>query len=120
MQSKLLLSILSFDNLNPDLQRIDERAPIYHINENTKLNDMYETGMYQPIALEYYVDKICKIISNLNKDIIVHRITGDPNLKILVEPKWTGRKKIVLNSINNRLNDLDVVQGDKKLKFINL
>ena len=32
--------ILSFDNLNPDLQRIDERAPIYHINENTKFNNV--------------------------------------------------------------------------------
>ena len=56
-------------------------------------------------------------ISNLNKDIIIHRITGDPNLEKLVEPKWTGRKKIVLNSINNALNKLDIAEGDKKLKF---
>lgn len=88
------------------------------INENTELNNMYKSGDYQPITLEYYVDKVCKIISNLNKDMIIHRITGDPNLNVLVEPKWTGRKKIVLNSINNKLNDLDIVQGDKKLKFI--
>jgi radical SAM protein (TIGR01212 family) len=86
--------------------------------ENTKLATMVNDGRYIPITLEYYVDKVIKILSNLDKGIIVHRITGDPPKDKLLEPKWTLRKKVVINEINKQLNKLNVFQGDNKIKFI--
>ena len=87
------------------------------ILNNTVLHDMYLNGEYTPISLEHYALMVAKIISNLNKDIIIHRITGDPPKDKLVEPEWTARKKIVINEINRKLSALNIVQGDKKLKF---
>lgn len=85
--------------------------------KNTILNDMYAAGRYVPITLEYYTNIVAKIISNLNKDIVIHRITGDPPKDKLVEPMWTARKKIVINEINKKLMNFDIIQGDKQLKF---
>lgn len=87
------------------------------ILNNTPLHDMYKSGEYNPISLEYYALMVAKIISNLNKDMVIHRITGDPPKDKLIEPIWTARKKIVINEINRKLSEFNVVQGDKKLKF---
>lgn len=82
-----------------------------YIIKNTKLESLYNQGKYKPLELEEYVDKVCKIISNLRKDIIVCRITGDAPKDILVAPSWNKHKKIILNSINNELNNRNVFQG---------
>lgn len=106
-------TIKLINNLNCDGIKIHSTFVL----NNTKLHDLLLNNEYTPISMEYYVDKVVKIISNLNKDIIVHRITGDPPKEKLVEPTWTLRKKVVLNSINKALNELDVIEGDRKLKF---
>jgi hypothetical protein len=35
--------------------------------------------------------------------MVVHRITGDGDKKILVAPAWSGDKKRVLNELNKAL-----------------
>lgn len=82
-----------------------------YILEGTALAKMFENGEYTPITQEYYVDCVAKIIKNLDKDIIVHRISGDPPKEELVAPDWVTHKKLVINSINKRLKDDDIVQG---------
>ena len=37
--------------------------------------------------------------------MVVHRLTGDPPKKLLIEPKWAQDKKKVLNTINAALSD---------------
>lgn len=88
-----------------------------YVMKNTKLAQMYEVGEYEPVSQEYYVDMVAKIISNLNSDIIIHRINADPPKSELAAPLWVARKKLVINAINKSLNDKDIMQGDKKLKF---
>ena len=88
-----------------------------YVMKNTKLAQMYEVGEYEPVSQEYYVDMVAKIISNLNSDIIIHRINADPPKSELEAPLWVARKKLVINAINKSLNDKDIMQGDKKLKF---
>ena len=84
-----------------------------YIIENTILENMYKENKYTPISLDYYVEKVCDIISNLRPNIVVCRITGDAPKNILVEPKWNARKKIVLNAINKSLLEKNIFQGDK-------
>ena len=88
-----------------------------YVMKNTKLAQMYEVGEYEPVSQEYYVDMVAKIISNLNSDIIIHRINADPPKSELKAPLWVARKKLVINAINKSLDDKDIMQGDKKLKF---
>lgn len=83
-----------------------------YIIKNTILENLYKEGKYEPISLEYYVDNVCKIVSNLHPNIVVCRITGDAPKDILVEPKWNIRKKIVLNAINKELEIRNIYQGD--------
>ena len=83
-----------------------------YIIKNTKLEKLYNEGSYKPLELETYVDKVCEIISHLNKDIIICRITGDAPKDILVAPGWNSHKKIILNAINKELEKRNIFQGD--------
>ena len=84
-----------------------------YIIKNTQLEKLYNEGGYKPLELEAYVDSVCEIISHLNKDIIICRITGDAPKDILVAPSWNSHKKIILNAINRELDKRNIFQGDR-------
>ena len=86
-----------------------------YIVKNTKLEEMYRKKEYTPITLEYYLDSLCYIISHLNKDIIIHRISGDSPKDLLVAPNWNLHKKWILNGLDKLLKEKDLYQG----KFYN-
>ena len=86
-----------------------------YIVKNTKLEEMYRKKEYTPITLEYYLDSLCYIISHLNKDIIIHRISGDSPKDLLVAPNWNLHKKWILNGLDKILKEKDLYQG----KFYN-
>ena len=84
-----------------------------YVLQNTKLNEMYNDGIYSSIDMDFYVDAVAQIISNLNKEIVVCRITGDPPKGILVAPEWQAHKKLVVNAINRKLEKNNIIQGEK-------
>ena len=44
-------------------------------------------------------------------NVVIHRLTGDGDKKLLVAPMWSADKKRVLNTIQKALRDRDVTQG---------
>ena len=105
-----IANIVKFIN---DLPIMGVKIHSTYIIKDTRLETLYNAGEYIPLELNTYVDKVCYILSHLNPNTVICRITGDAPKDILVEPKWNSRKKIILNSINNTLEDKDIFQGDK-------
>lgn len=79
--------------------------------KNTVLAKMYESGEYLPISLDYYVNMVGEVIGHLRKDIIIHRITGDPPKDQMLAPEYSLHKKIMLNKVNKNLEEKDIYQG---------
>lgn len=105
--------ILKTVNLINSVKVMGVKIHSTYIIKNTALESLYNENKYSPITLDYYVDKVCEIISHLSKDIIICRITGDAPKDILVAPEWNLHKKIILNSINRELIKRDIYQGTK-------
>ena len=105
--------ILNTVNFINSLNIVGVKIHSTYIIKNTALEELYNSGKYEPITLEYYVNNVCDIISHLRPDIVICRITGDAPKDLLIEPKWNARKKIVLNAINRKLEELDIYQGNK-------
>ena len=82
-----------------------------YIISNTKLEDMYKNNEYAPISLEYYLDSLCYVLTHINPNIIIHRISGDAPKDLLVAPSWNSHKKLVLNGIDKILREKDLYQG---------
>ena len=82
-----------------------------YIVKNTKLNNMYENGEYTPITYDEYMQNLVYIITHINPEIIVHRISADPPKDLLVAHEWCLHKKWVTNNIDKLLEERDLVQG---------
>ena len=67
--------------------------------------------MFETLTLDEYVDLLCDCIEALPPDVVIHRMTGDGDKKLLVAPLWSADKKRVLNTIHKALNDRNVTQG---------
>jgi radical SAM superfamily enzyme len=64
-------------------------------------------------TLEDYIETVAHCVELLPKDITIHRLTGDGPKKILIEPTWSGNKRMVLNTMNKYLREHDVEQGKR-------
>ncbi len=83
------------------------KLQLLYILKDTPLADIYEKDRtaFKIPTLEEYVETLKEIVSVLPEDMVVHRLTGDPPKKLLIEPKWAQDKKKVLNTINAALSD---------------
>lgn len=87
------------------------KLQLLHILKNTDLLEDYEKGLFETLSLEEYIDILCNSIECLPKRVVVHRLTGDGDKKILVAPMWSADKKRVLNTINKTFRERDITQG---------
>ena len=84
-----------------------------HILKNTKLADLYEKEHFHVLTKDEYIDIVVSQLELLRSDIVIHRITGDPNPNELIEPSWLIKKFVVLNDIDKELKRRDTYQGKK-------
>lgn len=76
------------------------KLQLLHVLKGTDLEKAYNDGVFEVLALEEYVDIIYKSLAILEDKVVIHRLTGDGDKKLLVAPLWSANKKLVLNEIN--------------------
>lgn len=76
-----------------------------HILKGTRLASEYEKHPFKIMSLEEYTRVLINCLKFLPKDTVVHRMTGDGDKKILIEPRWSADKKRVLNYINKKIKE---------------
>ena len=109
---EMMLETISYLN-HMDIQGI--KLQLLHVLENTDLAVYYEKHHFHLPTLDEYVVLLSRCISILRPDIVIHRLTGDGPKDILIEPKWTGNKRLVLNTIQKYLKSRDIRQGKEYL-----
>ena len=82
-----------------------------YIVKNTKLEELYQIGQYSPISLEQYLKECAYVITHINPNIIIHRISGDAPKDLLVAPSWNSHKKWIINGLDRYLRENDLWQG---------
>ena len=83
-----------------------------YIAKNTPLASLYEKNKFHILTREEYIDIVCSQLRILNEDVVVMRITGDPELNELVAPEWLIKKFMVLNGIDQEMVKRNIYQGD--------
>ena len=89
---------------------------LLHLMENTPMVELYKQEKLKFLEQEEYIDIICKSITMLPPNMVIHRLTGDAPRELLIGPMWSLKKWEVLNAIDNKLKELDLYQG-RNLKF---
>ena len=74
-----------------------------NILEGTPIADDYAAGAFSLMSRESYAALVAKAISSLPENIVVHRLTGDGDKRILIAPDWVKDKKKTLNFIRKEI-----------------
>lgn len=89
------------------------KLQLLHVLKDTKLYEMYQKEPFKIFSMEEYTELLCRCIEIIPKNVVIHRMTGDGDKRLLAEPMWSGNKKVVLNYINKVFLEKDIVQGCK-------
>jgi len=92
-----------------DIQGV--KIHMLYVLKNTPLAKYYLNKPFKLLTMKEYVDITVKQLMLINENIIIHRITGDPIRKDLIEPKWTLKKFIVNNEIDKLMRKNNLYQG---------
>lgn len=99
---------------NLDIQGI--KIHMLFIIKGTELEKLYNEKHFHVLTKEEYVDIVCDQLELLREDIVINRITGDPESDLIVEPTWLLRKFCVLNEIDKEMLKRNSFQGIKYKK----
>lgn len=104
------------DNLNAvryvsEMKINGVKIQVLYLLRDSPLMKWYAQGRLEFLERFEYIDIVAQMLGYLSPDVVVHRLTGDPPWKSVVEPKWTTDKKQVLNQINRYLKMKNLYQG---------
>jgi len=99
-----------------DIQGI--KLHLLHVLKNTQLEKIYEDTPFYIPSMDEYIDLVCEVLKIVPKHIVIHRLTGDGPKKDLIAPLWSGDKKLVLNTLNNKIVKENIQQGIKAIEKV--
>ena len=107
---EMMLETIKYVN-KLDIQGI--KIHMLHIIKDTKLAELYYKEHFHVLTREEYVDIVCDELELLKPEIVINRVTGDPNPEDLIEPTWLIKKFGVLNEIDKEMVRRNTYQGIK-------
>jgi len=79
------------------------KLQLLHILKGTDLEKEYNAGRVKVLSEDVYIDILKQCVKLIPKNVVIHRLTGDGDKRILVAPLWSGNKKHVWNRIQNEV-----------------
>ena len=78
---------------------------LLQILKGTRLGQKYQEHPFPVMTLTEYGALLIRCLKLLHPETVIHRITGDGPRRLLIEPKWCGDKKHVLNTLNRMIQE---------------
>jgi radical SAM protein (TIGR01212 family) len=82
-----------------------------YVQKNTPLADIYHAGGFEVIDQQTYVDWVIALLERIPSDVVVQRLTGDPDSHALLAPQWARNKQETLSLIQRTLDERNTHQG---------
>ena len=79
------------------------KLQLLHILKGTELEREYNTGKVKVLSEDEYIDVLRECVALIPDSVVIHRMTGDGDKRILMAPLWSGDKKHVINRIRNEV-----------------
>ncbi|MCQ2520303.1 MAG: TIGR01212 family radical SAM protein [Lachnospiraceae bacterium] len=79
------------------------KLQLLHVLKETDLEKEYITGNFEVLSEQDYVNLVCDSVKLLPPHMVIHRMTGDGDKKLLVAPLWSADKKHVINELSKYL-----------------
>lgn len=87
------------------------KLQLLHVLKDTDLEEYYKKHPFWIPSMEEYFQLLGRCIGNICPGTVIHRLTGDGPKSLLIEPVWTGNKRLVLNRMQAYFKAHDIWQG---------
>ena len=75
------------------------KLQLLHILKGTDLEKEYLEGHIEVLSEDEYIEILKECVEIIPETVVIHRLTGDGDKKILIAPMWSANKKHVWNKI---------------------
>lgn len=82
-----------------------------HIVRHTMMAHQWRKGEISVLAMDEYIDLVCKLLARTPADWVIHRLTGTASEDMLLSPSWCSRKWQVINGIYEAMRRRGLNQG---------
>ena len=82
-----------------------------YIQNDCELYEEYLKNSFKVITWDEYINALIMAIEKLDKDIIIHRLTGDGDKEKLIAPLWSKNKIKTIGEISKILKQRNSYQG---------
>ena len=82
-----------------------------YVTQDSALAEDYLRGDYTPLSFEEYTETVVDMLSHARPDLVIHRLTGDPEKGTLLSPSWCIEKHKVLAAITQKMRERGLYQG---------
>lgn len=79
------------------------KLQLLHVLKGTDLAVEYENGFFDTMSEDEYIELLDKCTAIIPENVVVHRLTGDGDKKILIAPLWSANKRKVWNRIQREV-----------------
>jgi len=86
-------------------------SQLHRFIELVKQHNVPLAGKFATLEKDEYLTLLIHCIELLRPDIVIHRVTGDGPKNLLIAPTWSLNKRDVLNSLHQRMRQLNTYQG---------
>lgn len=87
------------------------KLQLLHILKGSQMAVEYEKDPFPLMELEEYLDLILTCVARLPRSVVIHRLSGDGAKSLLIAPKWSANKKLVLNRMMQKFRENGIFQG---------
>lgn len=79
------------------------KLQLLHVLCGTDLEREYNEGRVKILTEDEYIGILQKCVAVIPEEVVIHRLTGDGDKRLLVAPVWSGNKKHVWNRIQREV-----------------
>ena len=79
------------------------KLQLLHVLRDTDLEKDYLEGRFKVLTEDEYINILKECVKIIPENVVIHRLTGDGDKKILVAPLWSGDKKHMINRIRKEV-----------------
>lgn len=106
-ESDMLKTASVLAAMKPDFVKIH----LLHVLKDTPLARLYAEGGFEAMTKEEYVSTVVSQIEFFPPETVFERVTGDGKGEDLIAPRWSRRKREVLNAIDAEFRSRGTCQG---------
>ena len=106
-QEDMLDTVRYLASMEPAIDGI--KIQLLHVLKGTKLGEQYLREPFPLLTLEEYAELVAEACRILPEQTVLHRMTGDAPWSLLIAPEWSRDKKRVLNTLNLKLRESEIL-----------